>query len=699
PVAAFDAWLLDFHDLQLAAFRIARVAQAIERVHHRIVIGMRARRGHAHDHAAGGREAGDVVDVAVGFLVGETGSQPDNAAHAGEQREAFLDLLARQVRIAVFVEETLFGRQQCALAVHMNGPAFADERGVIDQRVDGGGGLGGEFRIVIVGVIFVAPGVELPLHGGLAAFRVAEECRADVARPGIVEHDLECFDAARTSEFRFGAILCAHRHHHGLERRDRARHSRNRLFGAQQTFRSAPRFGAARPAHPGAHMFRPLRGHRIAVARGTGIVGIQPFVHVSLYKLRQRSENPSRRLARAFTLCVRYGEYHGRKDRRAPQGTGHHIALAACSGCELCALCGERQSGFHLRAGDGRARRAEICRHRGQGFVAGRRQGGGAALRDQRHRTGQSRLRRRSRSRQALRESDGVRQRGAGVRAASRRRQWRIRSVRRGVRRGGQTCARGGGRGIVAAQRRLRSRSDFRDRVSEQELTARLYGPASTIGAEAWNACANPKRSNDPHPFTRYEFFAACEESGSATARNGWRPCHLAIERGGKIVGLLPLYLKNHSQGEYVFDHGWADAFARAGGSYYPKLQASVPFTPVTGKRFLVAEGGDETVIRKALMGAAATAAEEMEASSVHITFLTEDEWQAAGAFGYLQRTDQQFHWENRGYENFDQFLGELSSSKRKNLRKERASVREAGIEFDWLTGADITEAHWDRFF
>jgi predicted N-acyltransferase len=162
---------------------------------------------------------------------------------------------------------------------------------------------------------------------------------------------------------------------------------------------------------------------------------------------------------------------------------------------------------------------------------------------------------------------------------------------------------------------------------------------------------------------------------------------------------LLPLYLKNHSQGEYVFDHGWADAFARAGGSYYPKLQASVPFTPVTGKRFLVAEGGDETVIRKALMGAAATAAEEMEASSVHITFLTEDEWKDAGAFGYLQRTDQQFHWENRGYENFDQFLGELSSSKRKNLRKERASVREAGIEFDWLTGADITEAHWDRFF
>ncbi|HEY4125548.1 MAG TPA: GNAT family N-acetyltransferase [Rhizomicrobium sp.] len=234
--------------------------------------------------------------------------------------------------------------------------------------------------------------------------------------------------------------------------------------------------------------------------------------------------------------------------------------------------------------------------------------------------------------------------------------------------------------------------------MSEADLTARLYGPAATIGAAAWNTCANPERSNDPHPFTRYEFFAACEESGSATARNGWRPCHLAVERKGKIAGLLPLYLKNHSQGEYVFDHGWADAFERAGGSYYPKLQASVPFTPVTGRRFLVADK-DETQIRKALMGAAATAAEEMRASSVHITFLTEEEWKDAGAFGYLQRTDQQFHWENRGYGSFDEFLGELASAKRKNLRKERASVRDAGIEFDWLTGDEITEDHWDQFF
>ncbi len=164
-------------------------------------------------------------------------------------------------------------------------------------------------------------------------------------------------------------------------------------------------------------------------------------------------------------------------------------------------------------------------------------------------------------------------------------------------------------------------------------------------------------------------------------------------------MGLLPLYLKNHSQGEYVFDHGWADAFERAGGAYYPKLQASVPFTPVTGKRFLIAPGHDETRIRRELLQAATIAAAELETSSVHITFVTQEEWMEAGAAGYLQRTDQQFHWENQGYENFEAFLGELTSAKRKNLRKERASVREAGIEFEWLTGSDLTEAHWDLFF
>ena len=230
-------------------------------------------------------------------------------------------------------------------------------------------------------------------------------------------------------------------------------------------------------------------------------------------------------------------------------------------------------------------------------------------------------------------------------------------------------------------------------------LTARLAGPVSTIGAEAWNACANPEGIADPHPFTRFEFFAAVERSGSAAPHAGWQACHLVVERDKRIEGVLPLYLKDHSQGEYVFDHGWADAFERAGGSYYPKLQAAVPFTPVAGRRFLIAAGTDENEARNMLMAAGASAVKELGASSLHITFMTEDEWNAAGVAGYLQRNDQQFHWENRGYASFDEFLGELSSSKRKNLRKERQSVRDAGVEFDWLTGSDITEAHWDKFF
>ena len=230
-------------------------------------------------------------------------------------------------------------------------------------------------------------------------------------------------------------------------------------------------------------------------------------------------------------------------------------------------------------------------------------------------------------------------------------------------------------------------------------FTARIAGRAAEVGAAAWNACANPQGNADPHPFTRYEFFAACEDSGSATARTGWRPAHIVIERDGQVVGLLPTYLKNHSQGEYVFDSAWADALERSGVDYYPKLQAAVPFTPVTGHRLLVARGADIAATREALLATGATAVKQLKASSLHITFLTQDEWNAAGEMGYLQRTDQQFHWENRGYQSFDQFLSELSSAKRKNLRKERAAVREAGVEFEWLSGGDLTEAHWDTFF
>jgi predicted N-acyltransferase len=188
--------------------------------------------------------------------------------------------------------------------------------------------------------------------------------------------------------------------------------------------------------------------------------------------------------------------------------------------------------------------------------------------------------------------------------------------------------------------------------VTKPKIIAKIAGAASEIGREAWNACANgisgPVGSDDPHPFTRYEFFAACEESKSATARTGWRPAHLVIENDGAITGLMPMYLKSHSQGEYVFDYGWADAFERAGGAYYPKLQASVPFTPVTGHRLLVAAGAPLEETRNALLAAGAAAVNELEASSLHITFMTEREWKDAGALGFLQRTDQQFHWRKR---------------------------------------------------
>lgn len=235
--------------------------------------------------------------------------------------------------------------------------------------------------------------------------------------------------------------------------------------------------------------------------------------------------------------------------------------------------------------------------------------------------------------------------------------------------------------------------------MTDGKITARLTGPAKSIGRAAWNACANPSGRSDPHPFTRYEFFEALEESRSAVPRHGWQPVHLAVEQDGQIKGLMPLYVKSHSQGEYVFDHAWADALERAGGNYYPKLQASVPFTPVTGRRLLIAENTDRAATEAALLEAGVTAVEQTGCSSLHITFATEEEWRAAESVGYLLRTDRQFHWENRGYQSFDQFLTELSSSKRKNLRKERAAVRETGIEFDWLTGSDIQEKHWDAFF
>jgi hypothetical protein len=231
------------------------------------------------------------------------------------------------------------------------------------------------------------------------------------------------------------------------------------------------------------------------------------------------------------------------------------------------------------------------------------------------------------------------------------------------------------------------------------KIEARIAGEARTVPAADWDRLANPERAALPHPFTRHAFFAALEQSGSATPKTGWRPAHLMLERDGRPIALLPLYLKDHSYGEYVFDHGWAEAFQRAGGSYYPKLQASVPFTPATGRRLLIDANENEGETARLLLTAAENAVKEFEASSLHITFLTEEEWRLAGDLGFLLRTDKQFHWENRGYESFAAFLAELSSSKRKNLRKERDAVAEQGITFEWRTGRDISESVWDAFF
>ena len=229
--------------------------------------------------------------------------------------------------------------------------------------------------------------------------------------------------------------------------------------------------------------------------------------------------------------------------------------------------------------------------------------------------------------------------------------------------------------------------------------SARMIGAASSIEAGLWDRLANPLKDCLPHPFTRHAFFTALEDSGSATTKTGWRPAHLLLEKAGQPVGLMPLYRKSHSQGEYVFDHGWADAFTRAGGRYYPKLQASVPFTPVPGRRLLIAEGEDECETGRALLQAGISAVKEAGASSLHVTFMSEPEWRIAEGAGFLLRTDQQFHWENRGYADFDAFLAELSSAKRKNLRKERAAVIADDVSLEWLTGNDLTEAVWDAYF
>jgi len=219
------------------------------------------------------------------------------------------------------------------------------------------------------------------------------------------------------------------------------------------------------------------------------------------------------------------------------------------------------------------------------------------------------------------------------------------------------------------------------------------------IPAPAWDACANP----DPafyNPFISHGFLKALEDAGTVGGRTGWTPRHLVLKNTSQtVVGCAPCYLKSHSQGEYVFDHSWADAYARAGGRYYPKLQIAVPFTPVPGRRLLVRPGPDAEASEALLAAAAVEIVERGNLSGLHVTFASEAEWNRLGARGFLQRTDQQFHWRNAGYGSFDDFLASLASRKRKAVRKERAEAVASGLAIEWVRGREITEAHWDDFF
>ena len=273
--------------------------------------------------------------------------------------------------------------------------------------------------------------------------------------------------------------------------------------------------------------------------------------------------------------------------------------------------------------------------------------------------------------------------------------------------------------------------------VDTADATLRVVTSLRDIRREDWDACANPVSLDRPetgngsgfkslaglpelgcedaarslqaaalpgieyNPFLSHDFLWSLEESGAATRKTGWLGQHLVLDGpDGRPAAILPAYLKSHSMGEYVFDHGWADAFERAGGRYYPKLQVSVPFTPVTGRRLLVKPGpeADRQAQRSSREGIT-TLARRHGVSSVHATFLPEDEWSFLGEAGFLQRTDQQFHFLNRGYRDFEDFLDALASRKRKAIRRERRDAVASGIDIVHLTGRDLTEAAWDAFF
>jgi len=259
------------------------------------------------------------------------------------------------------------------------------------------------------------------------------------------------------------------------------------------------------------------------------------------------------------------------------------------------------------------------------------------------------------------------------------------------------------------------------------ELRISVAETIAAVDADQWDACANPQtgaagtkgqadagngqeaagssatsgaEQQGYNPFISHAFLAALEQSNSVGPRTGWQPRHVLVRTAdGTLIAAAPCYLKSHSRGEYVFDHGWAEAYASAGGSYYPKLQVAVPFTPATGRRLLVRQTNDSQAIARAIGSGLVEICKICGASGVHVTFTPETEFQLLGELGYLQRTDQQFHWENRAFANFEEFLSALTARKRKTIRRERHDALANGISVHWLTGSDLTEEIWDAFF
>ena len=237
--------------------------------------------------------------------------------------------------------------------------------------------------------------------------------------------------------------------------------------------------------------------------------------------------------------------------------------------------------------------------------------------------------------------------------------------------------------------------------MSQHEVEINVVPAIAQIGQVDWDACACPEvadggRPNDP--FTTYRFLRALEDSGSVGPGTGWQPQYLAAKIQGRVIAVAPLYVKSHSQGEYIFDQNWAHAYEQAGGRYYPKLQIAVPHTPATGRRFLVhpdfAEAGFSALVQGAIQ-----LASENKVSSVHATFCTKEEAILGEKLGLMSRATQQFHWLNNDYADFDGFLADLSSRKRKNIRKERAQAQSFGGDIVTLRGDQIEAEHWDAFW